>query len=74
MDQISPFEDQLAALEVDTVLVRYRVDPATGAQIGMQPVVVQRIRGREQPVWPSALAGETGVLPFVPGAERQVRK
>jgi len=40
----------LATLEVDTVLGTYRVDRATGAQLGMQPTLVQIVRGRAEPV------------------------
>jgi branched-chain amino acid transport system substrate-binding protein len=40
----------LAALEVDTVLGTYRVDPATGAQLGMRPTLVQIVKGRPEPV------------------------
>jgi branched-chain amino acid transport system substrate-binding protein len=62
----------LAAMEVDTVLGRYRVDPASGAQVGMKPALTQIVRGRAQPVWPEALAGERTALPFVSWTERQV--
>ena len=61
----------LASLEVETVLGRYRVDPASGAQLGMKPAVVQRVKGREHAVWPDALAGERTPLPFAPWAERR---
>src|SRR5436190_2862023 len=40
----------LAAMEIDTVLGRYRVDPATGAQIGMKPRLTQIVRGRARSV------------------------
>ena len=62
----------LAAMEVDTVLGPYRVDPASGAQVGMKPVLVQIVKGRPQPVWPPALAGERPLLPFVLWTERQL--
>jgi branched-chain amino acid transport system substrate-binding protein len=55
----------LAALEVETVLGRYRVDPASGAQLGMKPVLTQIVRGRAQPVGAE-------VLPFISWSERQV--
>lgn len=64
----------LAALEIDTVLGHYRVDPATGAQLGMKPAVVQRVRGREQPLWPLPYSGEHALAPFTPWSERQVLK
>jgi len=59
----------LAVLEVDTLLGRYRVDPATGAQIGMQPAVVQIVGGRAQPVWPQ---GTVEPRPFVAWSERKI--
>ena len=64
----------LAAMEVDTVLGRYKVDPANGAQIGMKPAVTQMVRGHAQPVWPEALAGERELLPFMSWAEREIIK
>lgn len=44
----------LATLETDTVLGRYRVDPADGSQAGIRPAVVQISRGRAEIVWPPA--------------------
>jgi ABC-type branched-subunit amino acid transport system substrate-binding protein len=64
----------LAAMEVDTVLGRYKVDPATGAQIGMKPAVTQTLGGRAQPIWPEALAGQRNLLPFMSWAEREILK
>lgn len=57
----------LATLQVDTVLGPYRVDPATGAQIGIKPVLTQIVKGRAR-----AVADE--VLPFVPWADREILK
>ena len=62
----------LAALRADTVLGSYRVDPATGTQLGMQPVVVQIERGRPEPVWPEALARGREVKPYPQWNDRQV--
>jgi len=62
----------LANLEVETVLGPYRVDPTNGAQVGMKPVVTQIVKGRAQPIWPEALAGERALAPFVSWTERQV--
>jgi branched-chain amino acid transport system substrate-binding protein len=62
----------LGELELDTLLGRYRIDPASGAQVGMQPVAVQIVAGRAQPVWPQELAGGREVEPFVAWAERTV--
>ena len=64
----------LGELELDTLLGRYRIDAATGAQVGMQPVVVQIVEGRAQPVWPDPLASGRDVAPFAAWAERQVLK
>jgi branched-chain amino acid transport system substrate-binding protein len=61
----------LGELEIDTLLGRYRIDPASGAQVGMQPVVVQIVEGRAQPVWPEALAIGRDVAPFAAWAERK---
>lgn len=60
----------LASLELDTLLGRYRVDP-TGAQVGMQPVVVQIFHGHAQPVWP---LGAEEPKPFVAWSERKIIK
>jgi|1185.fasta_scaffold15575_2 branched-chain amino acid transport system substrate-binding protein len=62
----------LAKIEVDTLLGRYRIDPATGLQVGMQPAVVQRIEGRLQPLYPDALAGGREPAPFAPWAGRKI--
>jgi len=61
----------LAALELDTVLGRYRVD-ANGAQTGIKPVVTQIVRGHGVPVWPEALAGDRRILAFTPWGEREI--
>ena len=62
----------LASLQIDTVLGPYRVDPASGAQIGMKPVLLQIVKGRAQPVWPEQMAGERPLLPFEPWADRKI--
>ena len=59
---------RLLAVEIDTLLGRYRVD-ASGAQIGMQPVVVQILHGHAQPVWP---LGAEEPKPFVAWSERKI--
>ncbi|MBV9189174.1 MAG: ABC transporter substrate-binding protein [Betaproteobacteria bacterium] len=64
----------LTTMEFDTVLGRYKVDPATGAQIGMKPAVTQTVRGRPQPIWPAELAGDRMLLPFLSWAEREIIK
>ena len=62
----------LATLQVDTVLGPYRVDRASGAQIGMKPLLLQIVKGRAQAVWPDAFAGERSLLPFEPWADRKI--
>ena len=44
----------LAGLELETVLGRYRVNPANGEQTGIRPAVVQIVNGRPEIVWPVA--------------------
>jgi branched-chain amino acid transport system substrate-binding protein len=70
-DKVRPV---LAAIEVDTVLGRYKVDAATGRQVGIKPATTQIVRGRLQIVWPQALAGERGALGFIPWSERELVK
>jgi branched-chain amino acid transport system substrate-binding protein len=64
----------LATMEAETVLGRYRVDAANGAQVGMKPAVTQIVRGRSQPVWPPAIAGQRKLVPFMSWAEREILK
>jgi branched-chain amino acid transport system substrate-binding protein len=64
----------LGELQIETLLGRYRIDPASGAQLGMQPAVVQVVQGREQAVWPADLAAGGEVAPFVAWAERKVMR
>lgn len=61
----------LGELQLDTLLGRYRIDPASGAQLGMKPAVMQIVVGREQPVWPDELAAGRRLAPFVAWAERK---
>ena len=62
----------LAALQIDTVLGPYRIDPANGAQLGMKPALLQVVKGRGLPLWPEQLAGERTLLPFEPWADRKI--
>jgi branched-chain amino acid transport system substrate-binding protein len=64
----------LATLEVETVLGTYRTDPHNGAQLGIAPPLTQIVRGRSEPLWPPALAGDRALAPFVSWTERQVLK
>jgi branched-chain amino acid transport system substrate-binding protein len=62
----------LVALEMQTVLGRYKVDPASGAQVGARPAVVQILNGRPEVVWPAALQTARIVLPYPAWSERRV--
>jgi branched-chain amino acid transport system substrate-binding protein len=64
----------LASLQLDTVLGSYKVDPATGAQIGAKPVVVQVLLGRREIVAPQSAATEKFVLPYPAWDERRLLK
>ncbi|MGE5130105.1 MAG: amino acid ABC transporter substrate-binding protein [Sphingomonadaceae bacterium] len=61
----------LAALEGETVLGRYRIDPSTREQLGATPVVVQILRGRPQVVWPRERATAHWRLPYPRWDERK---
>jgi len=61
----------LAALELDTVLGRYKVDPKTGEQTGIKAAVVQIDRGRPLAVWPPELRAAKPVLPYPQWRERR---
>lgn len=64
----------LAALETGTVLGPYRVDPASGAQVGTRAPVAQILRGRATPVWPPAMETTNALLPYPQWAERSLLK
>lgn len=49
----------LAALETNTVLGGYRVDPESGAQLAAKPAVVQILRGKPEVLWPEWLQTAT---------------
>jgi branched-chain amino acid transport system substrate-binding protein len=59
----------LAALEVETVLGRQRVNPAGGEQIGARPALAQIRNGR-----PAVLARGERPIPYPAWSERQVLK
>src|SRR2546427_176802 len=62
----------LAALELDTVLGRYKVDPKTGEQTGIKAAVVQIETGRPAAGWPPELRAAKPVLPYPQWRERQL--
>ena len=61
----------LAALDGDTVLGHYRIDPSTREQLGATPAVVQILRGRPQVVWPRERATAHWQLPYPRWDERK---
>jgi len=63
--------EALSALDTETPIGRYRVDPA-GAQVAAKPAVVQILAGRREVVWPRALATAQWQLPYPRWDERQV--
>lgn len=64
----------LAALEAGTVLGPYRVDAASGLQVGFLPATTQIVKGRPLPLFPPFVAAEAKLLPFLPWNEREVRR
>lgn len=64
----------LAALETETPLGPYRVDPATGAQLAARVALVQVQRGRPVAVWPAPLAAGSVILPYPRWNERVLLK
>lgn len=64
----------LAGLRSATVLGEYRVDPASGEQVGATALVVQILLGRREIVWPEPLATAKFVLPYPAWDERQLLK
>lgn len=64
---------ELARMELDTVLGRYRVD-AAGAQVGMKPPVMQIVKGRASIVWPAELAERGTLAAFPAWTEREVMR
>jgi branched-chain amino acid transport system substrate-binding protein len=63
--------EALAALETETVLGGYKVDPRSGEQLAAKPAVVQIVKGRRELVWPPALAGGRALLPYAQWGERR---
>lgn len=63
--------EALAALETETVLGPYKVDPESGEQVAAKPAVVQIVKGRRERVWPAALATVQAALPYLPWDERK---
>jgi branched-chain amino acid transport system substrate-binding protein len=53
-----------AALQAETPLGAYAVDPASGAQRAARPLLVQIIKGRREIVWPARYATARPTLPY----------
>jgi branched-chain amino acid transport system substrate-binding protein len=64
----------LASLVTGTVLGEFKVDPATGEQVAMTPVLTQILKGRPELVWPPSLQTAKRVLPYPPWSERRLLK
>ena len=64
---------ELSRMEIGTVLGSYKVEPASGAQIGAKPAVVQILGGKPQVVWPQGLQ-MAARQPYPPWSERRVLK
>ncbi len=61
----------LAALDTNTVLGGYRVDPESGAQLATTVAVVQILKGRPEVLWPEWLQTATRE-PYAPWSERRL--
>lgn len=61
----------LAALETNTVLGGYKVDPESGVQLAARPAVVQIVKGKAVVLWPEWLQTAT-FEPYQPWRERQL--
>jgi branched-chain amino acid transport system substrate-binding protein len=62
----------LARLETGTVLGPYKVDAASGEQVGIKPAVAQIQRGRPEVVWPNALQTARPLLAYPQWSERRL--
>jgi len=62
----------LAALSTETVLGGYKLDPASGEQLGARPALLQILKGRREVVWPDALATAMWRLPYPGWQKREI--
>jgi len=60
-----------AALQAETPLGAYAVDPASGAQRAARPLLVQIVKGRREVVWPARYATARPILPYPEWKTRQ---
>jgi branched-chain amino acid transport system substrate-binding protein len=63
--------ETLAALTTETVLGGYKLDAASGEQLGARSALLQILKGRREVVWPDALATAMWQLPY-PGWQQRV--
>ncbi|MGH8738704.1 MAG: ABC transporter substrate-binding protein, partial [Burkholderiales bacterium] len=64
--------ETLATLTTDTVLGGYKLDTASGEQLGAQPALLQILNGRREVVWPDALATAMWQLPYRGWQKREI--
>jgi branched-chain amino acid transport system substrate-binding protein len=64
--------EMLTTLTTKTVLGEYKLDAASGEQLGAQPALVQILKGRREVVWPEALATEMWQLPYPGWQQREI--
>ncbi|HUJ86018.1 MAG TPA: ABC transporter substrate-binding protein [Burkholderiales bacterium] len=64
--------ETLAALTTETVLGEYKLDSASGEQLGVRPALLQILKGRREVVWPDELATAMWQLPYPGWRQRQV--
>ena len=62
--------DELGRMQAPTVLGDYKVDAATGQQVGIRPAVAQIQRGKPQVVWPQELITGKPLQPYPRWADR----
>ena len=64
--------ETLATLRTETVLGGYKLDAASGRQLGARPALLQILKGRREVVWPDALATAMWRLPYPDWRKREI--
>ena len=64
--------ETLAALTTETVLGGYKLNAASGEQLGARPALMQILKGRREVVWPDALASAMWQLPYPSWEQREL--
>lgn len=64
--------ETLATLTTETVLGEYKLDAASGEQLGARPALLQILKGRREVVWPDALATAMWQLPYPGWQQREI--